>query len=162
MGISHTLLGGHVDGRPDYLPLAAEPRINGKLSLAAIEIEKGSELHARIMEEGSFSLNLFSGKILNCLGLGNSLSENNKCCDSRCVSFHGKLGNVPMLEAAPLSLECRIYEVVDLGKSSFVMAEIAGSWSKGRCFRNDYQLDFETQSIPLSDMKGQGHSVSVV
>ncbi|TIH19853.1 hypothetical protein D0S45_00510 [Marinifilum sp. JC120] len=136
MGISHILLGGHVDGRPDYLPLAGEPRINSKLSLAAVEIDKETELHDRIMEEGKFSLNLFSGKALNCLGLVNSLSEKNKCCDSSCVSFHGKLGNVPMLDAALLALECRTYEVVDLGKSSFIMAEVAGSWTKGNCFKN--------------------------
>ncbi len=59
MGIAHTLLGVHLDGRPDYLPLVAKPRINSKLSLVAIEIEKGSELHARIMEDAKFSLNIF-------------------------------------------------------------------------------------------------------
>ncbi|WP_421901784.1 flavin reductase [Maridesulfovibrio sp.] len=163
MGISHTLLGGHVDGRPDYLPLIADPRINNKLSLAAIEIKKGSELHAQVLEEGKFSLNLFSGKILSCLNLLPSLSEKGGCTDCRCVSFYGNLGNVPLLEDAPLALECRIYEVIDLEDSSFVMAEITGSWVKGICFRSNCRPPaIETQPISLSDREGQGASISVI
>ncbi|ACS79907.1 flavin reductase [Maridesulfovibrio salexigens] len=163
MGIAHTLFGGHVDGRPDYLPLVAKPRINSKLSLVAIEIDKGSELHARIMEEAEFSLNIFSGKVLDCLGLETSLSDKNKCCDGRCVSFYGESGAAPMLEVAPLALECRIYETVDLNKSSFVMAEITSSWSKGVCLKEKCPLPtVEAQSILLSDMKGRMDIVPVV
>ncbi|WP_320175689.1 flavin reductase [Maridesulfovibrio sp.] len=156
MGIAHTLLGGHVDGRPDYLPLVAKPRINSKLSLVAIEIEKGSELHARIMDDAKFSLNIFSGNVLDCLGLTTSLSDKNKCCDGRCVSFYGESDGAPMLEVAPLSLECRIYETVDLNESSFVMAEIISIWTKGVSLKDDYpQPTVENQPIHLSAMKGR-------
>ncbi|NDV28595.1 flavin reductase [Desulfovibrio sp. JC010] len=163
MGYTHTLLGGHIDGRPDYLPLAAKPRINSKLSLAAIEIEKGSEQHARIIAEGRFSLNMFSGRVLNCLGLADTLTEKKKCCDSRCTSFYGNHDDMPMLEAAPLALECTVYEVVDLDKSSVVMAEITGSWSKGVYFRGECSLAaVQTQVVALSAISGQDHAITAV
>jgi len=156
VGISHTLLGGHVDGRPDYLPLASEPRINGKLTLAAVEIKKGSALHERILTEGKFSLNLFSGRMLNSLGIAASLSEKCKCTDCRCVSFYGNCEDIPMLEAAPLALECRTYEVIDLEKSSIVMAEISGSWTQGNCLKKDCRPSaIETRAIALSGMNIQ-------
>lgn len=163
MRISHTLLGGHVNGRPDYISLVREPRINSKLSLAAIEIEKGSDLHDRIIKEGQFSLNLFSGRILNCLKLMTSLPDNKKGTDCRCTSFYGNLGIVPMLDGAPLALECRIYEVIDLEDSSVVMAEITSSWAKGLCFKNDCRPSaVEAQPIPLADTNVLGNSVPVV
>ncbi len=68
-----------------------------------------------------------------------------------------------MLEVAPLALECRIYETIDLNKSSFVMAEITSSWSKGVCLKeNCTPPTVEAQPILLSDMKGRMDVVPVV
>lgn len=131
MGTSHILIGSRVDGRSDFSELKTEARINRKLTLAAAKINKISPLYNALQENKEFSLNIFSGDLLNSLGIRTVLSGNGDCKDRNFSSFDGNLMFAPMIINAPLSLECAAYEIVHLEDTAFVMADVKAVWSFG-------------------------------
>jgi flavin reductase (DIM6/NTAB) family NADH-FMN oxidoreductase RutF len=48
-------------------------------------------------------------------------------------SFYGQLKNAPMIRQCPLTMECKVTNVVDLPSNEFFIGEIVGVYADGRC-----------------------------
>ena len=66
-------------------------------------------------------------------------------------TFYGELKNAPLIKDAPLNLECKIVQVVELPSNNFYIAEIVGAWSEDRYF-TDGKLDFVKMGVSLFTM----------
>lgn len=139
------LLGTHYNEKPNYMALGWVTRVNFKPPLIGICVNKDHASHEAILENGEFSINFPTTemvKVADYVGL-----VSGKCTDKselfdRC---YGTLKAAPLIKECPLSLECTLYNTVDMPTNTFFIGEIVGTWCEER---------FMTEGIPdISKMK---------
>lgn len=137
-----TILGTHLDGRPNYMTLGWVSRVNFKPPLIGIGVNKANETHRAILETGEFSLNFPSADMV---GIADAvgLASGRKVDKSHCFkAYYGTLKAAPLIEECPLSMECRLYQTIEFPTNFLFIGEIVGTWSEAR---------FMTDGMPDTD-----------
>ena len=151
-----TILGSHLQGRPNFMALGWLTRVNFKPPMLGVAVNQGHASHAAIVETGEFSVNfptvemvevtdyvgLVSGKRVDKSGLFNL--------------FYGKLKGAPMISECPLTMECKLVETVELPTNSFLFGEIVGAYSEER-FLTDGVPDIKKINPFLLTMPDNGY-----
>ncbi len=151
-----TILGSHLQGRPNFMALGWLTRVNFKPPMLGVAVNQGHASHAAIVETGEFSVNfptvemvevtdyvgLVSGKRVDKSGLFNL--------------FYGKLKGAPMISECPLTMECKLVETVELPTKSFLIGEIVGAYSEER-FLTDGVPDIKKINPFLLTMPDNGY-----
>jgi flavin reductase (DIM6/NTAB) family NADH-FMN oxidoreductase RutF len=151
-----TILGSHLQGRPNFMALGWLTRVNFKPPMLGVAVNQGHASHAAIVETGEFSVNfptvemvevtdyvgLVSGKRVDKSGLFNL--------------FYGKLKGAPMISECPLTMECKLVETVELPTNSFLIGEIVGAYSEER-FLTDGVPDIKKINPFLLTMPDNGY-----
>lgn len=90
MGSFHTLLGSTIGGRAEYTPLEREVKVNSRFTLTGVEIGKSSPFYPAVLDRKEFSLNIFSGKLLDSLTL---IKVKSKVCGTKKMNAPVTMGN---------------------------------------------------------------------
>ncbi len=137
-----SLVGTHVDGKPNFLAVAWFSMVSYKPPGIAIALGKGHYTNPGIRENKTFSLCLPSEDMVAatdyCGIVSGKKTDKSKIFDL----FYGELKTAPMIRDCPLSLACRLVDTVESGSNEIFIGDIVGTYTEQR-YLTDGQLDFK-------------------
>ena len=145
-----SLVGAHVDGKPNFLAVAWFTMVSYKPPRIAIALGKGHYTNPGIKENKTFSVCLPSedmAEITDYCGIvTGKKTDKSKIFDL----FYGELNTAPMIRDCPLNMECTLVEIVESSMNEIFIGEIVGTYTEER-FLTDGKSDFKkTKPLILS------------
>lgn len=128
-----TLVGADIEGGPNFMPIAWINRVQMSPPRLAGGMNKNHATNAGIREHGEFSVNFPSVDMVavtDWCGLQSASRGTDKATPFEIV--RGTLAHAPMIVECPISLECRVWQVVDLGSHELFIADIVATWTEER------------------------------
>ena len=139
-----TLIGADLEAGPNFMPVAWVNRVQPNPPRIATGMGKVHATNAGIREHGEFSVNLPSVDMVAVTDWCGLVSANRGAEKAAVFDVvRGTLEHAPMIAECPLSLECRIHEVVDLGSHELFIADIVATWVDERCLDDAGRPDIE-------------------
>jgi len=139
-----TLIGADLDSGPNFMPVAWVNRVQPNPPRIATGMGKAHATNAGIREHGQFSVNLPSVDMVAVTDWCGLVSANRGA--EKAAAFdvvRGTLEHAPMIAECPLSLECRIHEIIDLGSHELFIADIVATWTEERYLDDAGRPDIE-------------------
>ncbi len=116
------------DGEEKYniITIAWTGTINSKPPMAFISVRKERHSHHLIQEAGGFVINLTNEALLHATDYCGVKSgkEVNKFKHLNLTAIPATKVKAPMIEEAPVNIECQITQVIELGSHDMFMAEV--------------------------------------
>jgi flavin reductase (DIM6/NTAB) family NADH-FMN oxidoreductase RutF len=131
-----TILGSHLQGRPNFMALGWLTRVNFKPPMLGVAVNQGHASHAAIVETGEFSVNFPSVDMVEVTDYVGLVSGKRVDKSKLFDVFYGELEGAPMISACPLTIECKLSKTVELPTNSFFIGEIVGSYSEEQFLTN--------------------------
>jgi flavin reductase (DIM6/NTAB) family NADH-FMN oxidoreductase RutF len=128
-----TLVGADLPSGPNLMPIAWVNRVQFNPPRIAAGMGKVHATNAGIREHGEFSVNIPSVDMVavtDWCGLQSAARGADKGAPFSIV--RGSLEHAPMIAECPVSLECRVIQVVDLGSHELFIADIVATWTEER------------------------------
>ena len=111
------LVGANVNDRPNFLTIAYVGIVCHAPAMIEVALRKGRFSSDGIKENGTFSVNTASVDLLEVTDYCGIYSGAKVDKSQLFEVFYGELKTAPMIAESPLSMECRLAEVLDLGGS---------------------------------------------
>ena len=129
-----TLVGADLPSGPNFMPIAWINRVMPNPPRIMAGMGKAHATNAGIREHGEFSVNIPSVEMVaatDWCGLNSASRGAEKAAVFDIV--RGTLLHAPMIADCPLSLECHVVQVVDLGTHELFVADIVATWADEGC-----------------------------
>ena len=122
-----TLVGATVNGLPNFITIAHVGIMD--LGSVSLGMAKSHHTNAGIKENGTFSVNIPSEDLVektDCCGMiSGKTVDKSKLFNV----FHGVLGTAPMIQECPITMECKLIQIVDFPKHDVFVGEIVQTYS---------------------------------
>ena len=133
-----TLVGAHVNGKPNYLTVAFCGIVQASPAMIAVTLGKMHHTNEGIRENRCFSVNIPSRHMVEVTDYCGIVSGKRVDKSRVFETFYGKLEKAPMIRDCPVNLECRLADVLDFGGASEVfIGEIVESYAEERYLCNE-------------------------
>jgi flavin reductase (DIM6/NTAB) family NADH-FMN oxidoreductase RutF len=136
-----SLVGAHVDGKPNFLTVAWFSMAGYKPARIAIALGKGHYTNPGIRDNKAFSVCLPSEKMVEITDYCGIVSGEKTDKSEIFDLFYGELRTAPMIRECPLCIECKLSEIVESGLNEIFIGDIIGIYTEER-FLTDGKLDF--------------------
>ncbi len=136
-----SLVGAHVNGKPNFLAVAWFSMVGFKPPRIAISLGKGHFTNPGIRENEAFSLCLPSEEMVEITDYCGIVSGKKTDKSEIFELFYGELKTAPMIGDFPLCMECRVVQVVESGQNEIFIGDIVGVYTEDR-FLTEGRLDF--------------------
>jgi flavin reductase (DIM6/NTAB) family NADH-FMN oxidoreductase RutF len=137
-----SLVGAHVEGKPNFLAVAWFTMASYKPPRIAIALGKGHYTNPGIKANKAFSVCLPSVDMIEATDYCGIVSGKKIDKSSIFDLFYGELKTAPMIKDCPLSMECKLVETVESSLNEIFIGEIIGTYTEER-FLSDGKLDFK-------------------
>lgn len=127
-----TILGTHLNGKPNYMTLGWVSRVNYKPPLIGIGVNKANITHEAILESKEFSINFPSSDMMAVADYVGLISGKRVDKSTIFACEYGTLKAAPLITDCPLSIECKLYQAIELPTNYFFIGEIVGTWCEER------------------------------
>lgn len=124
MALPVCIVGANVEGRPNYCTLAWFTMIDDVPPTIGLIMAKERRTKKGIVENGTFSVNIPSTGMAVATDYVGIVSGNEKDKSEVFDSFYGKLGTAPMIEEAPVTMECELLRTVEFDTTDMVVGKI--------------------------------------
>ncbi|HSW62798.1 MAG TPA: flavin reductase family protein [Dissulfurispiraceae bacterium] len=127
------VIGAHVKGKTNYLAAAWLTRVNFNPPMIGVALGKIHFTNQGIREHREFSVNipnLDGMAAADYVGLVSGMKTDKSWLYK---PFYGELPHAPMIESCPLTMECRVTQIVDLPSNEFVIGEIINAYCDESC-----------------------------
>ena len=131
-----TLVGANIHGKPNYLTVAYCGIMNHTPPIISIALGKAHYTNAGIKENGTFSVNIPSGELVEITDYCGLVSGHKVDKSQLFEAFYGKLKTAPMIRECPLNLECKLIQTLDLSIDEVFIGEIVAAYSEDRYLTN--------------------------
>ena len=131
-----TILGSHLQGRPNFMALGWLTRVNFKPPMLGVAVSQGHATHAAIAETGEFSVNFPTVDMVEVTDYVGLVSGKRVDKSKLFDIFYGELKGAPMISECPLTIECKLSKTVELPTNSFFIGEIVGSYCEEQFLTN--------------------------
>lgn len=114
--------------KPNIITLAWAGTVNSEPPMLSISVRKSRYSHGLIQKQGTFGVNLVSQGLCwetDYCGV-KSGRDVDKFKDTGLTCVASPELNIPMIAEAPVHLECKVREVLELGSHDLFIADIAG------------------------------------
>lgn len=136
-----SLVGAYVDGKPNFMAVAWFTMACYKPPRIAISLGKGHYTNPGIKENKTFSVCLPSEDMVEMTDYCGIVSGKKIDKSEIFELFYGELKTAPLIKDCPLSMECKLVEIVGSGFNEIFIGEIMGTYTEER-FLTDGKLDF--------------------
>ena len=140
-----SLVGAHVDGKPNFLAVAWFTMVSYKPPRIAIALGKGHYTNPGIKENKTFSVCLPSEDMAEITDYCGIVSGKKTDKSEIFNLFYGELNTAPMIIDCPLNMECTLVEIVESSLNEIFIGEIMGPYTEER-FLTDGKSDLKTAS----------------
>ncbi len=137
-----SLVGAHVDGKPNFLAVAWFTMACYKPPRMAVALGKGHYTNPGIKENQAFSVCLPSEEMVELTDYCGIVSGKKTDKSEIFDLFYGELKTAPMIRACPLCVECKLVETVESGSNEIFIGNIMGTYTEER-FLTEGHLDFQ-------------------
>ncbi len=137
-----SLVGAHVDSKPNFLAVAWFSMVSYKPPRIAIALGKGHFTNPGIKENKTFSVCLPSEDMAEITDYCGIVSGKNTDKSEIFDLFYGELDSAPMIKDCPLNMECRLVETVESSLNEIFIGEIVGTYTEER-YMTDGKSDFK-------------------
>lgn len=145
------IVGVMVEEKANFMTLAWFSRVNLDPPLLGIAISKTHYTAQGIRQANGFSVN-FPGRDLIEKTDFVGMASGRKIDKAGLFDiFFGATPVAPMISECPLSLECRLYDILELPNNDFFIGEIVESYTEER-FLTDRKLDIAKMKLFLLTM----------
>ncbi len=127
-----SLVGAHVDGKPNFLAVAWFNMVSYKPPRIAISLGKGHHTNPGIKENKTFSVCLPSEGMVEVTDYCGIVSGKRIDKSEIFDLFYGELKTAPMIIDCPLNVECRLLEIVESSLNEIFIGEIVGTYTEER------------------------------
>jgi len=122
------IVGAQKDGRANFMTAAFCGMFNIKPPIVGLGLNKAHFTMAGINENSTFSINLPSTSMVKVTDYCGLVSGHKHDKSGLFKVFYGKLGNAPMVEDCPLTMECKLLHNLDFGTDGAIFGEIVASY----------------------------------
>ena len=145
-----SLVGAHVDGKPNFLAVAWFSMVSYKPPRIAIALGKGHYTTPGIKENKTFSVCLPSEDMVEITDYCGIVSGKKNDKSEIFDLFYGELNTAPMIRDCPINMECTLVEIVESSLNEIFIGEIVGTYTEER-FLTDGKSDLKkTKPLILS------------
>ena len=137
-----SIVGAHVNGKPNFLTIAWLSMVNYNPPKMAIILGKPHYTNQGIKESGSFSVCFPSVDLLEKTDYVGIVSGRKEDKSGIFDIFYGELKNAPMIKECPLCIECKLDKIVDNGSNEMFIGDITGVYTEEQYLSSD-KIDFE-------------------
>jgi flavin reductase (DIM6/NTAB) family NADH-FMN oxidoreductase RutF len=137
-----SLVGAHVDGKPNFLAVAWFTMVSYKPPRIAIALGRGHYTNPGIQENKTFSVCLPSEDMAEITDYCGIVSGKKVDKSEIFDLFYGELNTAPMIRDCPLNMECTLVEIVESSLNEIFIGEIVGTYTEER-FLTDGKSDFK-------------------
>jgi flavin reductase (DIM6/NTAB) family NADH-FMN oxidoreductase RutF len=121
-----TLVGALVNGKPNYITIAHVGIMDmGSVSLGMSKVHYTNE---GIKENGTFSINIPSVKMVRKTDYCGLVSRKTKNKADMFKTFFGKLKSAPMIEECAVNMECELIKTVDFPNHDVFVGKIVNTY----------------------------------
>ncbi|WP_147818731.1 flavin reductase family protein [Salidesulfovibrio onnuriiensis] len=125
-----TVIGTIYNGKPNFMAAAWVTRCNYKPCLMAICINKAHATSEAIIRNGEYSINLASESMLDKVDAAGLISGHKADKSSLFEVHYGELEKAPLVMEAPLSLEMKLHDKLELPVDIIFVGEVMASWTE--------------------------------
>lgn len=136
-----SLVGAHVDGKPNFLAVAWFTMAGHKPPRIAISLGKGHYTNPGIKENKTFSVCLPSEDMVEMTDYCGIVSGKKTDKSEIFDLFYGELKTAPLIRECPLSMACKLVDIVESGLNEIFIGDIVETYTEER-FLTDGKLDF--------------------
>ena len=129
---TQTLLGTHLNGRVNFMALDWLTRVNFNPPMLGICVNKQHASHGAILTTKEYSVNIPTVDMVEVTDYTGLVSGKRVDKSKLFEVFYGQLKAAPMIVQCPITIECRVVEVVSLPTNSFFIGEIVSIFSEER------------------------------
>ena len=105
-------------------------RVNITPAMLGICVNKNHASHGAIIDTGEFSINIPTVEMVEKTDYAGLVSGKHVDKSDLFEVFYGELKSAPMISECPLTIECRLSQVVELPTHSFFIAEIVNIYAE--------------------------------
>ena len=127
---TQTILGTHFDGKVNFMALDWLTRVNFSPPMLGICVNKQHASHNAILATREYSVNVPTVDMVDVTDYTGLVSGKSVDKSNLFEVFYGELKAAPMITQCPITMECRVVEVVSLPTNSFFIGEIVGIFSE--------------------------------
>jgi flavin reductase (DIM6/NTAB) family NADH-FMN oxidoreductase RutF len=137
-----SLVGAHVDGKPNFLAVAWFTMVSYKPPRIAIALGRNHYTNPGIKKTKTFSVCLPSEDMAEITDYCGIVSGKKTDKSEIFDIFYGELKTAPMISDCPLNIECKVVEIVESSLNEIFIGEIVATYTEER-FMTDGKLDFK-------------------
>ena len=130
------LIGSMVDGKPNFCTIAFCGIVNLEPPTISAAMNRSHFTNRGIHASGAFSVNVPSAAMAEAVDWCGMFSGRREDKSQAFEVFYGKLG-VPLVQAAPVNLECRLIQRLDTQPDEVFIGEIVVVHVNDDCFTGD-------------------------
>ncbi len=124
------IVGALVHDRPNFMTVAWFNRLNGKPPIWGIAFGKKQYTLEGIRENKTFSINIPNVNLVKKADYCGIVSGRKVDKSKLFTVFYGDLESAPMVKECPLSLECRVYDIIELPGITLVLGEVISGYTE--------------------------------
>ena len=137
-----SLVGTHVDGKPNFMTVAWFTMACYKPPRIAIVLGKNHYTNPGIKENKAFSVCLPSEDMVEVTDYCGIVSGKKRDKSKIFDLFYGEQKTAPMIKDCPLNVECKLVDMVESESNEIFIGEIIGTYTEER-FLSEGKLDFK-------------------
>ncbi len=149
------IVGIKVDEGVNYMTVGYCGMIGGPPSTIAVALGNQSVTYDWIEACDGFSVNIPSAKQVAETDYVGVVSGRDVDKSEVFTTFYGDLGDVPMIQECPVSMECRLTEILTLGDMRTCLGEIIQTHVDESCFVDDEIAISRVDPIVLSPTEAE-------
>jgi len=127
-----TIIGTMSDGKIDFSTVSWVNRVNSSPPIWSISISKSHRTYIGIRENRSFSINFPSVDMIEKTDYCGLVSGEITDKSNIFQVFFGELDTAPMIKECPLSLECKLMDIMELRTNILILGRVVAGYSEAR------------------------------
>jgi flavin reductase (DIM6/NTAB) family NADH-FMN oxidoreductase RutF len=129
------MVGALIAGKPNFMTAAWCGVVNTKPPMIAVSLQHHRHTLVGIKENNTFSINIPNVDLVKETDYCGIVSgaKIDKVADCNFKIFNGKLKTAPMIEQCPVSLECKVMQILNLGSHEMVIGEVEETYVTDTC-----------------------------
>jgi flavin reductase (DIM6/NTAB) family NADH-FMN oxidoreductase RutF len=124
------LIGATVGNKANFMTVGWISRVNFNPPLIAIAINKAHHTNKGIRENKTFSVNIPTADMLEITDYCGIVSGKKRDKSELFNVFYGESKTAPMISECSLSMECTVFQIVELPTNDLFIGEIVGAYSE--------------------------------
>lgn len=137
MPMPQAILGSRHEGRNNFMALAWVSRVNYNPALMMISVGKRHFSNTAIKASGEFSVNIPSVDLVEVTDFVGLVSGSKLDKSGLFEVEEGELENAPVISKCPVSIECKVYDAMDLPNDTLFVGEVVATWCEEEVLVDD-------------------------